>query len=183
VRAALEQRFAALAAWGPDCVTAWTPAAAAADVALQAELDATLERWPFLQRDPSYVAFLRHFAGALVVRVDGLVLSLYGFSHDIGMHLVDGPGEPVSDGCLVICDGCVPQPVRRRVDPVEPVLTKAVGFGVEATGDRAFGIYRFVDGGPPTFFCSTFLELLDAILATDGQLDQTTSMPTRPETS
>lgn len=167
----LEHRFATLATWG-DYKTAWTPPASAAIARLQRQVDALLATYPFLERDAGYVAYLRRYGGAIVVRVDALVLSLYGFSHDIGMHIVDGPGEPVCDGCLVFCDMSVPAAVRARTDVKETVETVAVGFGFEATGERRPGVYRFVDGGDGEWFCETFLEWLAILIETDGQIDR-----------
>ena len=153
----LDRGFATLATWG-DFKTAWSPPTSLDDDDLQEEVDELLEEYPFLERDEPYVAYLRGYGGAIVVRRDALVLSLYGFSDDIGMHIVEGPGDPVEDGCFMICDLSVPLRVRARTDVKQTVETVAVGFGFEATGDRRPGIYRFVDGGEGEWFCETFLD-------------------------
>ena len=165
----LDQLVSTLATWG-DFKTAWSPAAALVDAKLQADVTALLETYPFLASDEGYVEFLRRYGGAILVRADALVLSLYGFSHDIGMHIVEGPGEPLDDGALILCDMVVPRTIRARTDPRETVATVAVGFGFEATGERRAGIYRFVDGGKAAWYCETFLDWLAAVVARDGQV-------------
>jgi hypothetical protein len=144
--------------------TAWRPPEAAQDHRLQTAVDALLASYPCLERDDGYVAFLRRYGGALLVRDDGLLLSLFGFSHDIGMHLVEGPGDMVSDGCLIIGDMIVP-----RV-PSDPRDTAAVGFGFDVTGERRWGVYRIIDGGAPSWYCATFLEWLTRLVERSGWL-------------
>lgn len=155
-----------------EFVTAWSAESARNDSGLQANVDSLLQAYPRLIQDQGYVAYLRRFGGALLVRdSDGLVVSLYGFSHDIGMHIVDGPGDPVFDGCLVFCDLVVPRLVRAPHVLGTPRDTMAIGFGFESTGARRKGIYRFIDGGSGEWYCENFLEWLSALLRTDGQLN------------
>ena len=171
IRSQLDRSIAQLATLG-EFVTAWRPADALADAKLQADVSALLGTYPFLARDEGYVEFLRRYGGALLVReVDGLVLSLYGFSHDIGMHLIEGPGELVDgEGFLTLCDMVVPRVIRapRSLDNLGD--TVAVAFGFDTTGDRRWGVYRFVSGGAGAWYCETFLEWLRMLIAKDGQL-------------
>lgn len=99
------------------------------------------------------------------------MLSLYGFSHDIGMHLVEGPGEPVDkEGFLTLCDMVVPRVIRMPRSPSNLGDTVAVAFGFDATGDRRWGVYRFVNGGAGAWYCETFFEWLGILIGKDGQL-------------
>lgn len=170
IEAALSIRFKILAEWG-DFKTAWTPDTAKGDSALQSDVTALLGKYPFLEQDPGYVTFLRCYGGAVLVRTDALVLSLYGFSHEVGMHIVEGPGDPMHAGCLVFCDMVVPLSVRERVDDTLKVPTVAVGFGIEGSRRRDPGIYRFIQSDNGSLFCSTFLAWLDRLIQTDGQVN------------
>lgn len=149
----LDRLMTKLAAQG-EFAAAWQPDKSAGDTSLQDQVTALVTAYPFLARDEGYVTFLRRYGGALLTREDGLLLSLFGFSHDIGMHLVEGPGEPVEDGYLIFGDMSVPRA------PDYPYDTIAVGFGFEATGKQRWGIYRFIDGGAGSWYCETFLEWL-----------------------
>jgi hypothetical protein len=153
-----------------DFDTAWQPASALADAKLQDDVTALLDAYPFLGRDEGWVAFLRRYGGALLVREDGLLLSLFGFSEDIGMHIVKGPGDPIYDGIFVFCDGSVPRVIHGRVDAETAAESVAVGFGFDATGERSPGVYRLIDGRNPTWYCATFCDWLRKVVAQDGQL-------------
>ncbi len=163
----MHAQFAVLATW-EELVTAWQPPG---DDKLHAQVAALVESHPTLT-DEGYLAYLRNYGGALVVRRDAFVLSLYGFSHDIGMHLVDGPGEPVFEDCFVFCDLVVPGQVRARVDDTQVVDTVAVGFGFAAASSKQPGVYRSVAGGPMAWYCATFLDWLDRVIESDGQVDR-----------
>jgi hypothetical protein len=153
----LDQLIGRLAALGGEFATAWQPEAAERDTSLQDEVTALVTDHPFLARDPGYVAFLRRYAGALLVRDGGFLLSLFGFSHDIGMHLVEGPGELIENGHMIFGDMTVPRTQEYPYDSV------AVGFGFDATGKQRWGVYRFIAGGPGTWYCETFLQCLRSI--------------------
>jgi hypothetical protein len=146
--------------------TAWHPPAALADPELLAAVTSLLETYPFLKRDAGYVAFLQRYGGALLTRDrDGLLLSLFGFSHDIGMHIVEGPGEPITeDGYLILGNMIVPE------NQAHPGETHSVGLGFDTTGERRWGVYRTVDSGAGTWYCETFLEWLRACIEKDGKL-------------
>lgn len=146
-----------------ECPVAWQPVAAANDATLQDGVTALLSSYPFLAGDPGYVAFLRGYGGALLITEGNLVMSVFGFSHDIGMHLVDGPGELISDGCLVFADMVIPREGKA-------LASNAVGFGFEATGQRRSGVYRYLNGGSPAWYCETFLEWLRRVVASKGRM-------------
>jgi hypothetical protein len=132
------------------------------DSGLQMEIDRLIETYPFLQKSEQYVTFLRRYGGALLVRDDdGFLLSFFGFSHDIGVHLTEGPGEPIEEDCLIFCDLIVPR---------EGAETCAVAFGFAATPDLRWGVYRFDKGSERSWCCETFFEWLRLIITTRGRL-------------
>lgn len=135
------------------------------DDKLQLEIDRLLEIYPFLKKSVEYITFLRRYAGALLVRDDdGFLLSFFGFSHDIGVHLTEGPGEPIEEDCLVFCDLIVP------MGTVEGQETCAVAFGFAATPDLHWGIYRFDKGSERSWCCETFFDWLRLVISTRGRL-------------
>jgi hypothetical protein len=153
----LDQFIGRLAALGGEFATAWQPDTANTDTSLQDQVTALVTAYPFVARDHGYVTFLRRYGGALLTRDDGLLLSLFGFSHDIGMHLVEGPGELIENGYLIFGDMIIPRA------PDYPHDTVALGFGFDATGQQRRGVYRFIAGGPGTWYCETFLEWLRTV--------------------
>ncbi len=139
------------------------PADGHEDERLQREIDGLLESYPFLEKDSDYVAFLRRYAGALLVRdEDGFLLSFFGFSHDIGIHITEGPGDPVEDNCLIFCDMIVPIGEAKE--------TCAVAYGFAATDDLRWGIYRFINGDEGGWCCQSFVEWLHLVIKTRGRL-------------
>jgi hypothetical protein len=133
------------------------------DEKLQREVDSLLKVYPFLKRDNEYVAFLRRYAGALLVRDDdGFLVSFFGLSHDIGFHIVEGGGEPIADDCLITFDLIVPIGKAKE--------TRGMAFGFAATPDLRWGIYRFVKDSKPSWYCQTFFEWLRIVIKTRGRL-------------
>jgi hypothetical protein len=133
------------------------------DVSLQRDIDRLLETYPFLEHSSEYVEFLRRYGGALLVRDDdGFLLSFFGFSHDIGIHITKGPGDPVEDDCLIFCDMSVPTGKARE--------TCAVAYGFAATPELRWGIYKFVNGIDRSWCCETFFEWLRIVIKTRGRL-------------
>src|SRR6266542_4038675 len=152
---ALIARLAALGGWKSARDVVGTDA----DDAFQAELERLLAEFPFVARAQDWLEFLRRFGGGMWSRAsDGLSLGLYGFSHDVTMHILDGPGDPVGDGILLFGDISLP------TGGVE------LAFGFEATGERRWGVYRFVDGGDPEWYCESFHEWLERLVEREGRL-------------
>lgn len=133
------------------------------DVVLQRDIDRLLETYSFLKQSGEYVEFLRRYGGALLVRDDdGFLLSFFGFSHDIGIHITEGPGDPVEDDCLVFCDMSVPTGKGRE--------TCAVAYGFAAVPELRWGIYKFVNGADRSWCCTTFFEWLRIVIEARGRL-------------
>ena len=131
------------------------------------EIERLKRLFPLGSSDQDWLDFLIYFGGGLLVRDEDVVsIGLFGFSHDISLHILDGEGEPLDDGYLVFCDISLPrEPVKGYTED-----TLAVAFGFEATGEREAGVYRFIEGGAPTLYCSSFRELVDRLVAKDARV-------------
>lgn len=146
--------------WARDRLSAAAPTPFAAEVRALGRL------YPFVAGAADWLAFLRRYGGGMLVRnEDMLSIGLYGFSHDVSLHLLEGPGEPVEAGCLLFADVVLPrQPVSGITDD-----TVSLGFGFPADGARRFGVYR-VRGGHPEWYCDHFGEWLDQLVHARGRL-------------
>ena len=132
---------------------------------LAADVAQLLAEYPFLRRDPGYVAFLERYAGAVLWRAQDLLsLGLFGFYPDLSIHLVEGPGEIIEHGFFTFCDTVVPRTPEAPFDPI------GVGFGFDATNERRWGVYRLWGGGKADWYCETFLALLERYITCDGRL-------------
>jgi hypothetical protein len=140
---------------------------------LAQEIEAFLNEYPFLRQDQGYVDFLESYAGAWVAWPNNdLVIDLFGFTQ-VSTHIVKEDGYIVDPtGFLTICDGMV----RLREGGFrEGVIGQ--GFAFDATGERKWGIYRYVmiDGieAAMDWYCETFLQALSALIETKGRLPET----------
>ena len=106
-------------------------------------------RFPFVVQAPDWLAFLHDYGGLTYVR-DGFSTGFFGVSHNASVHILDGEGDPIADGCLLICDA----------DP--PVLVGCAAFGFDATGERRWGVYGVSEGGDTHWFAPTFTEWLES---------------------
>jgi hypothetical protein len=145
----------------------WTSAASAvgpgAPKVFAAETARLLEQFPFAERADDWLAFLRKYGGGMLTRErDLLSLGLYGFSEDVTMPILDGPGDPIDAGCLVFGD--VEVPLVGSADE-----TVALGFGFDATGKRKWGVYRIEDSAASRY-CESFTEWLRRFVELDGRL-------------
>ncbi len=134
--------------------------------ALATDVVQLLAQYPFLRRDPGYVAFLERYAGAVLWRDPNLLsLELFGFHPELSTHIVTGPGEIIEHGFFTFCDMVVPRtPEAPFADPI------GLGFGFDATQERRWGVYRLWGGGEADWYCDTFLEWLEKFIALDGRL-------------
>lgn len=149
----------------------------APEPALATDVAKLLAQYPFLRRDPGYVAFLERYAGAVLWRdQDLLSLGLFGFHPELSTHLVTGPGEIIEHGFFTFCDMVVPR------DPDAPFGDSiGLGFGFDATQERRWGVYRLWGGGKADWYCDTFLEWLEQFIAKGGRLIDDTQPPAAEE--
>ena len=96
-----------------------------------------LSAFPYVAQEPDWLAFLTAYGGLTYVREREPRFStgFFGVSYRASDHIIDGEGEPVSDGCLVICDS----------DP--PIIGGYLAFGFDATGARRWGVYGVTESG------------------------------------
>jgi hypothetical protein len=72
------------------------------DSSCQQDFQTTLAQYPFLKRDPGYLAFLSRYAGAAVYAYpdEDITIHLFGFMDDV-FHLLHGPADTVDrDGFM-----------------------------------------------------------------------------------
>ena len=134
------------------------------------DYQATLTQYPFLERDPGYLAFLSRYSGAAVYSYpdEDISIHLFGFIDDV-FHLLHGPGETVDqDGFMAF--GYTELTLSNSD---QDVVT--LGFSFDATGSRRWGIYRSVrqpggDTQGPDWYCLSFIEWLRLAIAAKGRL-------------
>lgn len=112
------------------------------------QLARVVAAFPLASRAPDWLAFLRDYGGLTYVR-DAYSTGFFGVSYNASVHILDGEGDPVTDGCLLICDS----------DP--PLLAGYSAFGFEATGERPWGVYGVTRTGGTHWFAATFTEWLE----------------------
>ncbi len=142
------------------------------DPTLAPEIDQFLARYPSLRRDPGYVAFLEQYAGARLshagdiltaelpdhaYRVEVEAVELFGFSHTVSYHLVDGDGEdelPIvdADGFLQVAALTVTLSKLDEATPGDDMVFESLAIAYDTTGVRPAGVYARTfgaDGAPP----------------------------------
>jgi hypothetical protein len=105
--------------------------------------------FPYVDREPDWLTFLSAYGGLTYVRETQPWFStgFFGVSYRASDHIIDGEGEPVSDGCLLICDA----------DP--PIIGGYLAFGFDATGERPWGVYGVTESGSE-WYAPSFLHWL-----------------------
>lgn len=141
------------------------------DPNLAQETEAFLNEYPFLRQDQGYVDFLESYAGAWVMWPNNeLIIDLFGFT-EVSRNIANPDNVCVVDenGFLIVYDGMV-----RLVDGGFREGVIGQGFAFDATGERKWGIYRyvFVSGVEVAryWYCETFLQALAALIETRGKL-------------
>jgi hypothetical protein len=136
---------------------------------LQEEIDVFLSQYSFLQKDRGYVDFLECYAGAMIDSPEEkLVINIFGFLEDISLHLLEDESSIIDDqGFYAFCSSVV------RVEEGEhPYYVGSVGLGYtfDATGTRRWGVYRSIEGEPCEWYCNSFLDWLEKLIARKGKL-------------
>jgi hypothetical protein len=138
-----------------------------------------LELHPFLRREPSYVAFLERYAGA-VVHDPGRDLSIdvHGFA-GVGCDLDDDSyGVPVNEKTPGVDERGFYQFALVEMHTLPDRSLKSsvlMGFCFDAGGQRRPGVYRGIStpNGPhiePHWFCASFSEWLERAIQDRGRL-------------
>ncbi|MDB4965523.1 MAG: hypothetical protein JWN44_1212 [Myxococcales bacterium] len=123
-------------------------------------------RYPFVKRATDWLEFLRVYGGGMMTRErDMLSVGLYGFSDDVSLPILDGPGEPIECGCLLFGDVVLP---KERIDGYTED-TISLGFGLDSTGARPWGVYRVRDR-QSHWYCSSFIEWMERLVQRGGRL-------------
>lgn len=134
---------------------------------LAPEIEHFLASYPFLRRDAGYVDFLEQYAGAHLVDPDDTVavelpdrsyrvvadsVEIFGFSHTVSLHIVDGDGEgdnlPIvdTDGFLQVASLNVTLYKLDDLLPGGSMLFGDKSIAFDATGKRPWGVYAKTDG-------------------------------------
>lgn len=136
------------------------------DTRIAREVEEFLDRYPFLRRDPGYVAFLQCYAGAgLTSQGELRSLDIYGFSDEVTLHITRGEGDVVENGLLTFAD------LLLRLDPGHGAQVKSVGcgFGFPESSDARWGVYRITEDRSE-WYCETFCEWLRQAIVKRGRL-------------
>jgi hypothetical protein len=134
---------------------------------LQSEIDQFLNEYPFLREDAGYVAFLETYAGATVDSPEGVIVVIFGFLLDVGLHITEDEGPLIDDeGFLTFATVQV-----RTAEGKEGFHEYTdMAFGFDATGERPPGIYRKIDFNPTAWYCQDFLTWLRLLVENRGRL-------------
>ncbi len=148
-----------------------------------ADLVERLERWleqhPFLRREPTYIAFLQRYAGAVVDDPEqDLAIDLHGFA-GMGCDLDDdSDGGPLNEEAPGVDGRGFYQfaLVRMHTLPDHSFRSSVLmGFSFDASQQRQPGVYRGIStpNGPsiePHWFCASFSEWLERAIQEKGRL-------------
>jgi hypothetical protein len=135
---------------------------------VEAEIDRFLAEYPVLRRDAGYVEFLETYAGATADSPDGLIVVIFGFDPDVGLHMTQDEGPLVDDdGFLAFATVQVrivegPTGVHEYLD---------MGFSYDVTGARPPGVYRSLGMEPSAWFCEDFQHWLRLVVERHGRLE------------
>jgi hypothetical protein len=137
---------------------------AAPDPALAPEIDAFLDRYPVLRRDPGYVAFLERYSGLYLSRdEDALALSIFGFDTDVALHIVEGEGDLLIADFLPFAHAVVPLRAG-SFNPHDPGVAYAFDIG----GSLPAGVYRNVKDHEFELCAPSFLDWLEQLDRLEG---------------
>ncbi|MGL6074829.1 MAG: hypothetical protein ACRC8S_11765 [Fimbriiglobus sp.] len=125
-----------------------------------------------LARDPGYVAFLKRYSGLLVNNPSENEIIVFGGLSSVAVHLLD-PDMP----SIVDEDGffSVGWSEYSLIPPITWETRVLIGFSIDATLERASGVYRFVryprqDRTISTLYLPSFLVLLERLISLRGRL-------------
>lgn len=135
---------------------------------LQAEVESFLAQYEFLQQDKGYVDFLECYAGGMIDYPNGEVfVDIFGFLDEVSFHLTKDEGSIIEDnGYYGFCTSVIR--IGQSAIPAESDV--GIGYAFDATGNRRWGIYRFIEGGEGEWYCESFLKWLEQIITKKGNL-------------
>jgi hypothetical protein len=140
-----------------------------------------LTDFPMLNRDHTYIEFIKHYAGMHIYKPSvGLSLDIFGFTNasstieKVGNeYLLWRESNIVEGGFLVFCDTSLIKEHSSEEMPQYPDYLTGAGFAFDITGHHESGIYRTKNAVQPFewyWYCDTFLTWLKAVVEYSGNL-------------
>jgi hypothetical protein len=124
-------------------------------------LNSIIEDYPLLRFETGYIEFIKEFGAiTLIGKENSLTSAIYGIgSSSRYFHLKDSEGDIVDEeGFMTIMD------ISYTVMEDGEKVYQDTAFGIDTTGAREKGIYRYSGAEDYKWFCNDFLELLGIVV-------------------